>query len=68
MLVRNLPILSCVDLTRYKTLDTEAGSVAEGIYPRLDYTRLGAIPGYGLSPRDGRLVDEVFFYKDLKKT
>ncbi|CAD0107511.1 unnamed protein product [Aureobasidium uvarum] len=45
-----------------------AGSPAEGIYPRLGYTRLGAIPRYGVSPKDGRLVDEVFFYKDLRST
>ncbi|CAD0041142.1 unnamed protein product, partial [Aureobasidium pullulans] len=52
--------------TTLLSLDTEAGSPAEGIYPRLGYTRLGAIPRYGVSPRDGRLVDEVFFYKDLR--
>ncbi|KAI4728267.1 acyl-CoA N-acyltransferase [Aureobasidium sp. EXF-10728] len=54
--------------TTLLTLDTEAGSPAEGIYPRLGYTRLGAIPRYGVSPKDGRLVDEVFFYKDLRST
>ncbi|KAG9522831.1 acyl-CoA N-acyltransferase, partial [Aureobasidium melanogenum] len=54
--------------TTLLTLDTEAGSPAEGVYPRLGYTRLGAIPRYGLSPKDGRLVDEVFFYKDLRST
>ncbi|KEQ99621.1 hypothetical protein AUEXF2481DRAFT_35533 [Aureobasidium subglaciale EXF-2481] len=54
--------------TSLLTLDTEAGSPAEGIYPRLGYTRLGAIPRYGVSPKDGRLVDEVFFYKDLRST
>ncbi|THY24739.1 acyl-CoA N-acyltransferase [Aureobasidium pullulans] len=52
--------------TTLLSLDTEAGSPAEGIYPRLGYTRLGAIPRYGVSPKDGRLVDEVFFYKDLR--
>ncbi|KAH0356440.1 hypothetical protein KCU81_g24, partial [Aureobasidium melanogenum] len=54
--------------TTLLTLDTEAGSPAEGVYPRLGYTRLGLIPRYGLSPKDGRLVDEVFFYKDLRST
>ncbi|KAI5269354.1 acyl-CoA N-acyltransferase [Aureobasidium subglaciale] len=57
-----------LELTAYKTLDTEAGSPAEGIYPRLGYTRLGTIPRYGVSPKDERLVDEVFFYKDLRPT
>ncbi|KAH0319454.1 acyl-CoA N-acyltransferase, partial [Aureobasidium melanogenum] len=54
--------------TTLLTLDTEAGSPAAGVYPRFGYTRLGLIPRYGLSPKDGRLVDEVFFYKDLRST
>lgn len=48
-------------------LDTEVGSDAENVYPRLGYTRLGVVPEYGYSPRDGRLVDEVWFWKDLRK-
>ncbi|MCJ1440895.1 MAG: hypothetical protein MMC23_001381 [Stictis urceolatum] len=48
-------------------LDTEVGSPAESVYPRLGYTRVGVIPGYGISPKDGTLSDEVWFYKDLRK-
>ncbi|OAG42840.1 hypothetical protein AYO21_02791 [Fonsecaea monophora] len=47
-------------------LDTEVGSGAELVYPRLGYERLGVVREYGFSPRDGRLVDEVWFWKDLR--
>ncbi|KAL1310901.1 hypothetical protein AAFC00_001130 [Neodothiora populina] len=47
-------------------LDTEVGSPAEAVYPRLGYTAVGTIPRYGISPKDGRLVDEIWFYKDLR--
>jgi len=49
-------------------LDTEKGSDAELVYPRLGYRRLGVVEEYGYSPRDGRLVDEVWFWKDLRKS
>jgi hypothetical protein len=48
-------------------LDTVIGSEAELVYPRLGYKEVGRIPRYGISPQDGRLVDEIFFYKDLRK-
>ena len=48
-------------------LDTEVGSEAESVYPRLGWERLGVVRAYGISPRDGRLVDEVWFWKDLRK-
>jgi GNAT superfamily N-acetyltransferase len=48
-------------------LDTEVGSPAEHVYPRLGYERLGVVREYGISPKDGRLVDEVWFWKDLRK-
>ncbi|OAP62804.1 hypothetical protein AYL99_02031 [Fonsecaea erecta] len=47
-------------------LDTEVGSDAEHVYPRLGYERLGVVREYGYSPRDGSLVDEVWFWKDLR--
>ncbi|KAJ7603401.1 acyl-CoA N-acyltransferase [Mycena polygramma] len=47
------------------TLDTETGSPAEIIYPRLGYTQLGIIPKYGVSPVDGSLIAETFFWKQL---
>jgi len=47
-------------------LDTEKGSEAERVYPRLGWTRIGEIPGYSISPVDRELRDEVFFYKDLR--
>lgn len=48
-------------------LDTTIGSGAEHVYPKLDYKELGVIPNFGFSPKDGSLVDEVFFYKDLRE-
>ncbi|RMZ84592.1 hypothetical protein DV737_g1153, partial [Chaetothyriales sp. CBS 132003] len=49
-------------------LDTEVGSPAELLYPRLGYETLGVVREYGISPRDGKtLVDEKFFWKDLRK-
>ena len=48
-------------------LDTEVGSAAESVYPRLGYERLGVVGEYGYSPKDGRLVDEVWFWKDLRR-
>ncbi|KAL2429564.1 hypothetical protein ABEF95_007058 [Exophiala dermatitidis] len=49
-------------------LDTTVGTDAELVYPRLGYTRLGVVPEYGFSPTDGTLKDEVWFWKDLRKT
>jgi len=45
-------------------LDTERGSVAEPMYERFGYTRLGAIPNYCLSSK-GELHDTVVFYKQI---
>ncbi|OQN99797.1 hypothetical protein B0A48_14567 [Cryoendolithus antarcticus] len=42
------------------------GSAAEQLYPRMGYNRIGTIPNYGFDPHDGSLVDEVFYYKDLR--
>lgn len=46
-------------------LDTTVGTPAEQVYPRLGYRRMGVIERYGINPLDGRLVDEVWFWKDL---
>ncbi|KAI1658549.1 acyl-CoA N-acyltransferase [Daldinia decipiens] len=46
-------------------LDTEIGSQAEKVYPKLGYTEVGRIPRYGISPVGG-LKDEVFYYKHLQ--
>jgi GNAT superfamily N-acetyltransferase len=48
-------------------LDTEVGSPAEQVYPRLGYIRVGVVPEYGYSPIKGKFCDEVWFYKDLRK-
>ena len=45
-------------------LDT-ASADAERLYERLGWQRLGAIPDYALWP-DGRFVDTIIFYKDLR--
>ncbi|KAL8812811.1 MAG: hypothetical protein Q9223_004732 [Gallowayella weberi] len=49
-------------------LDTETGSPAEGMYPQLGYTKIGVIPKYSISPKDGSLKSETFFYKDLRSS
>ncbi|KAJ6514739.1 hypothetical protein DFH09DRAFT_1196181 [Mycena vulgaris] len=41
------------------TLDTETGSPAETVYPKLGYIQLGIIPKYGVSPVDGSLIAAV---------
>ncbi|KAJ6512605.1 acetyltransferase [Mycena sanguinolenta] len=46
-------------------LDTETGSPAEIVYPKLGYTKLGIIPNYGISPLDGSLIAGTFFWKQL---
>ncbi|KIW21539.1 hypothetical protein PV08_02119 [Exophiala spinifera] len=48
-------------------LDTSVGSEADKVYPRLGYERLGIVREYGISPKDGRPVDEVWYWKDLRK-
>lgn len=45
-------------------LDTRKGGVAEGLYRRLGYREVGAIPGYARTV-NGALVTEVFFYRTL---
>ena len=48
-------------------LDTTIGLPADDVYPKLGWTAYGVIPKYGISPRDGKtLVDERFYYKDLR--
>lgn len=49
------------------TLDTEVGSPAEFVYPKLGYIPIGIVPQHGYSPVKGKLCDELFFYKTLKK-
>ncbi|KAG9229764.1 acetyltransferase [Amylocarpus encephaloides] len=48
-------------------LDTEAGSPAELVYPRLGYIEIGVIPNYDISPKDGLPRGGRFFYKDLRQ-
>ncbi|KAK3068599.1 hypothetical protein LTR53_013704 [Teratosphaeriaceae sp. CCFEE 6253] len=56
-----------------QVLDTTIGSGAESMYPRLGYIEIGTIPvskvtptKYGIHPHTRQLVDETFFYKDLR--
>jgi ribosomal protein S18 acetylase RimI-like enzyme len=46
-------------------LDTEVASLADTIYPRMGYVRVGEIPGYAASP-DGSLHATAFYYKELR--
>ena len=45
-------------------LDTVTGDDAERLYERLEWTRVGVIPGYALYP-DGRPCDTTVFWKAL---
>ena len=47
-------------------LDTTIGTPADDVYARLGYKEYGVIPKYGISPKDRSLVDERFYYKDLR--
>ncbi|KAI7541396.1 hypothetical protein KC331_g8599 [Hortaea werneckii] len=49
------------------SLDTVIGSGAELVYPKLGYKLVGVIPKYGIHPTTRELVDEMFFYKDLRE-
>ncbi|RMY47915.1 hypothetical protein D0865_08396 [Hortaea werneckii] len=48
-------------------LDTVVVSGAELVYPKLGYKLVGGIPKYGIHPTTRELVDEMFFYKDLRE-
>ena len=54
-------------LTGLQLLDTTIGSGAEHVYPKLGYKEIGIVPAYGFSPKDGSLLDEIFFYKDVRQ-
>ncbi|WP_417689850.1 GNAT family N-acetyltransferase [Roseibium sp.] len=45
-------------------LDTSTGELAETIYPRCGYEKVGVIPGYALFP-DGRMGATTVFCKQL---
>jgi GNAT superfamily N-acetyltransferase len=45
-------------------LDTVTGGIAEGLYSRLGWRRVGVIPDYALMP-DGTLTPTTVFYKSL---
>jgi GNAT superfamily N-acetyltransferase len=45
-------------------LDSVTGGDAERLYSRLDWQRVGVIPGYALWPRGG-LCSTTYFYKPL---
>lgn len=49
------------------TVDTTLGSGAEFVYPKLGYIEVGRIPKYGIHPLTRELMDEVWFYKDLRQ-
>ncbi len=45
-------------------LDTEAGSVADLLYPKLGFVRVGEIPNYACSP-DGAFCPTAYYYKQV---
>lgn len=67
---RAMAELETVAIERGRTvlfLDTVIGSGAELVYPKLGYKLVGVIPKYGIHPTTRKLVDEMFFYKDLRE-
>lgn len=52
----------------FHLLDTTIGSGAEFVYPKLGYKEIGIVPAYGFSPKDGSMLDEIFFYKDVRQS
>jgi acetyltransferase len=46
-------------------LDTEAGSLAESVYRRLGWQKVGEIPQYAGKP-DGQLIATAYYYKLLR--
>lgn len=53
-------------LIQNQQLGTEVGTPAAQVYPRLGYKAIGVLPRYCISPKDGSLMDEIHFYKDLR--
>ncbi|KAB8290050.1 hypothetical protein EYC80_010376 [Monilinia laxa] len=49
-------------------LDTDVGSLGEGIYRRMGYIECGRIPEYDVWSKTGELKTEVFFYKKLTQS
>jgi GNAT superfamily N-acetyltransferase len=45
-------------------LDTATGGSAERLYERMNWNRVGVIPGYAMLP-DGTMCDTTIFWKDL---
>lgn len=46
-------------------LDTNTGDVAESLYPKCGYERVGVIPDYALTP-EGKLAATTVFFKKLR--
>ncbi|KAJ9662899.1 hypothetical protein H2198_001127 [Neophaeococcomyces mojaviensis] len=67
-IMRELEMVAVRDDRWSLLLDTTVGTEAENVYPRLGYTRMGVVKAYGISPEDGQLVDEVWFWKDLRSS
>jgi len=49
-------------------LDTTVGTPAEHLYPKVGYNVLGTVKDYGYEPKDRALVDEIFYWKDIRPT
>lgn len=65
---RNLMIaLEALALEKGRTLlmlDTATGDIAEGLYTRMGYNRVGTVPDYTMEA-DGSFGDTTIFYKHL---
>lgn len=65
LLMKQAEVLSLALGRWLLVLDTVTGDTAEGIYPKLGYTRVGIIPGFAVSAH-GDLDATTVFYKQLK--
>ncbi|KAG5913927.1 hypothetical protein E4U53_004746 [Claviceps sorghi] len=55
-------------LMKAQSFSTTRDTAAEKyVYAQLGFIEFGRLPNYAITPVSGRLVDGVFFYKDLRR-
>ena len=64
LLMQEAEVLASTLCRSVLVLDTKKGDIAEGMYSKLGYVKVGEIPGFALSS-SGELDATVLFYKEL---
>lgn len=64
LLMQEAEVLASTLCRSLLVLDTKKGDIAEGMYSKLGYVKVGEIPGFALSS-SGELDATVLFYKEL---